>query len=83
MQFLKKTLNEKDKIHQNILQEIATKTKEKDKRKNKLNFYELKIKKMEDIYNCLANEINKLTGNIKKIDGLVLKICSLNDSACV
>lgn len=47
----------------------------RDKRKNKLTTIEEKKKKLEDSYNCYANEINKLTGIIKMLDMNVLNIC--------
>lgn len=66
---------DKEKILEKIKGVIGETTKHRDKRKNKLNICEDKKKKLEDNYNCLANEINKLTGLIKTLDSNVLNIC--------
>ena len=80
LQIFKNTLQEKEKILTKIKAEIQDTTKLRDKRKNKLNACEEKKKKLEDFYNCLANEINKLTNIIKQLDSSVLNICKLNDN---
>ena len=83
MALLKTRLTEKKKIHQNILISIQNITKDRDKRKNRLNIYDSKKIKVENHYNCLANEIDKLTVIVKMLDSNVLEICKQNDNICL
>ena len=83
MALLKTRLIEKKKIHQNIFISIQNSTKDRDKKKNKLNIYDGKKIKVENHYNCLANEIDKLTVIVKMLDSNVLEICKQNDNICL
>lgn len=83
LQLLQNTSNEKDKMIANLQLQMQTIIRARDKHKNKLNKYEEKKRKMQDLYNNLANEISKLTATVKELDSDVVEICKRNDKGCL